>query len=89
MTTLETVRLIGEVLGILVFTGGGLTFLIKQSWRILDEQRSLTEQLIKLNGTVAAHTLHLAKIDQDVVLQNLEVSRLAGYVQGRQESETT
>lgn len=73
MTTLETVRLVGEIVGILVVAGGGGWWMTKLLWRIYnqttgmrDEVTATNVKLDVLNVAVVQHTMRLDGHDKSI-----------------------
>lgn len=64
MSEFEVIRLIGEVIGIVTLIGGGIWYLARQVWRVLEEVASLTKVTTELkdhqkamNGHVQDHSI--------------------------------
>lgn len=56
MTSIEVIRIVGEVIGLVAFLSAGMWWLTKLLWRIYGEVTSVHESLNEINGTVVMHT---------------------------------
>ena len=83
MTPAETLRLVGEVIGIAIVLGGGLWWITKLLWRIYNQGQHLREEVLTtnvkldaLNGSVARHSSQLGVHENKIAfLEGKEVAR--------------
>ena len=83
MTTLEVVRIVGELVGVLAFMGSGSIYIVRQVWRLLDSVDALTKETKEL--TLASNTLTTriaehANLDES---RYVEISNRLSRIEGR------
>lgn len=93
MTETETLRLVGEVIGVLVLFGGGVLWIIRNIWKVLHEVQAntgvtteLKDHMKAMNGSVAKHYVDDATRFEEI---KVELARIEGRLDGHNLGEVT
>lgn len=83
MTTFEVARLVGELLGVMVFMGTSGAYVVRQIWRLLDSVDALTKETKAL--TVASTNMTVRLTEHAILDESryLEISNRLSRIEGR------
>lgn len=83
MDTLEVVRIVGELVGVVVFMGTGCIYVVRQVWRLLDSVDALTKETKALTLASNTMTTRIAEHSNLDESRYAEISNRLSRIEGR------